>query len=271
MNVRSPIKYHGGKSLLAKRQVIYEPKTYTIFGDCCLGGGSYICVKDRPGISEYANDLDGELTNFFRVLQDDGLFSSLLRRLENTPFSQSEFAEATLDRPMVPDLDRAWAFFVRNRQSRQSFGKTFSTPTKRIRRGRNENVSAWNSAIDALTPFRDRLRWVEIRQMNVMDFIPLIDSPSTFFYIDPTYLAFTRVAGQYTMEMSVSDHTQLLALLEGIQGKFMLCGYASEIYETAAERNRWSKIEFQVTKSSSSAKTKPVATEIIWMNYKELN
>lgn len=266
-STRSPLRYHGGKSQLAKKQVIYEPSQYKIFGDCCVGGGSYLCVKDRPGVSEYANDLDGELTNFFRVLQDDGLFSSLLKRLENTPFSQSEFAAATEDHSIFPDVDRAWAFFVKNRQSRQSFGKTFSTPTKRLRRGRNENVSAWNSSIDSLEPFRNRLRWVEIRQMKVIDFIPMIDSPSTFIYIDPTYLDFTRVAGLYTMEMSEQDHVDLLELLGSIEGKFMLCGYDSELYSAYANKNGWTRQEFSVTKSASSAKTKPKATEIIWMNY----
>lgn len=264
---KSPLRYHGGKTFLSKKQVIYEPKVYSIFGDCCVGGGSYLCVKDRPGVSEYANDLDEELTNFFRVLQDDGLFSSLLRRLENTPFSQAEFIAASEETSLIPDLDRAWAFFVRNRQSRQSLGKCFSTPTKRLRRGRNENVSAWNSAIESLTPFRDRLKWVEIRQMKVSDFIPMIDSPTTFFYVDPTYLDFTRVAGKYTMEMSLADHEELLSILAGIQGTFMLCGYDSPLYSHHESVNNWNRVEFTVTKNSSSAKTKPTATEIIWMNY----
>lgn len=261
----SPLKWHGGKSQLAKKFVLYEPKGYRIFGDCCVGGGSFLCVKDRPGVSEFANDLDGELTNFFRVLQDDSLYPKLLHRLEHTPFSQMEFDYSLT--PLVPDLDRAWAFFVRNRQSRQAMGKEFATRTHRTRRGRNENASAWLSAIDRLAEFRDRVRWVEIRQMDCVDFIRLIDSPATLYYCDPPYLAETRVAGQYTVEMDRPKHIQLLDTLAEIEGKFMLSGYDSEIYQQYEKRYGWRRIEFPVRKSSSGQKTKPTATEILWLNY----
>ncbi len=265
-----PLRYHGGKSQLAKKHVIYEPKNYRLFGDACVGGGSYLCVRDRPGVSEYANDMYGELTNFFRVLQDDRLYSILENRLLATPFSQSEYDRAKKHPRgpwLVPDVDAAHAFFVRNRQSRQALEKDFATRSFRLRRERNEQTSSWNSAIYSLKPFRDRLRWVEIREMDIIDFIDLIDSPHTFFYVDPPYLADTRVAGKYAVEMPLPKHLELLRRLQSIEGKFMLCGYDSSVYRSYELMNMWKRVEFPVSKSSSSAKTKPKTTEVIWMNY----
>lgn len=265
---RSVLKYHGGKSQLAKKHTIYEPSRYSIFGDCCVGGGSFLCVKDRPGVSEFANDTYAELTNFFRVLQGEDTYERFKKKVENTPFSQIEFLDASQDAALVPDVDRAHAFFVRNRQSRQGLETDFATRTRRLRRNRNENASAWNSAIDGLDEFRDRIRWVEIREMDVEAFIDLLDSPSTFFYVDPPYLSETRVAGEYAVEMTPEQHRSLLEKLSGIEGKFMLCGYPSEMYAEFTQQNGWNTVEFEVSKSSSSAKSKPKAKEIIWRNYK---
>lgn len=275
MAVKSPLKYHGGKSRLAKKQVGYEPRTYKLFGDCCVGGGSYLTVKDRPGVAEFANDLDGNLLNFFRVLQQPESYKRFMSLLENTPFSDQEFAKAssmletTGDTQLIPCPSLAWAFFVVNRQSRQGLGKDFATRTRRTRRDRNENTSAWLSAVDQVVDFRDRLKWVEMRQMDVCDFIAMLDSPDAFFYVDPPYTHDTRTAGRYAVEMEDAQHFKLLTLLSNIEGKFMLCGYPSKLYETFEQASGWNRIEFQVAKSSSSASTKPVAVEAIWRNYKD--
>lgn len=273
-SVRSPLKYHGGKSILGKRQVIYEPSNYKIFGDCCVGGGSYLTVKDRPGVSEFANDLDGVLLNFFRVLQSESHYEAFRHRITNTPFSDAEFdlASSILDdnqTTIVPNADMAWAFFVVNRMSRQGLGKDYATRSRRLRRNRNENVSAFLSAVDQLAEFRTRLRWVELRQMGVLEFIQLLDSSNTFFYVDPPYLMSTRVAGGYKVEMTLDYHSELLKTLSNISGKFMLCGYPSEEYAKVAKSCGWNHIEFQASKSSSSSTTKPLAKEVIWRNYKD--
>ena len=272
MAVKSPIRYFGGKSQLAKKHVNYEPSRYTVFGDCCVGGGSYLSVKDRIGVSEHANDLDGLLLNFFRVLQSPQHFAALVTRLESTPFSDQEFdlGSSILESPsitIVPNVEVAWAYFVVNRMSRMGLGNDYATRTRRTRRERNENVSAYRSAIESLYEFRDRILWVELRQMDLCEFIRLYDSPSTFFYVDPPYLLDTRVAGGYNVEMTEDDHLRLLCLLRDIEGKFMLCGYDHELYSHTEQECGWNRVEFQVSKSSSSSNTKPVATEILWRNY----
>lgn len=231
-----------------------------------------MCVKDRQGVAEFANDLDGRLLNFFRVLQNLSLFQYLVHRLESTPFSSLDYtlASSILDsspHPLVPDVDLAWAFFVVNRQSRQALGKDYATPSSRLRRNRNENVSSFRSAIDNLTDFRNRLLWVELLQMDVCSCIQKLDRPDTFFFVDPPYVKSTRIAGGYSTEMDFDDHVRLLDTLAKIEGKFMLCGYDSELYKDYESRHVWHRFEFPTVKHSSSSSSKPKSIEILWLNY----
>src|SRR5262245_48010301 len=73
-----PIKRHGGKSYLAKRIVDLMPPraqnpnapadddpSWLHYVEPFFGGGAVLLALDPEGISEVANDLDGELTNFW--------------------------------------------------------------------------------------------------------------------------------------------------------------------------------------------------------------
>jgi hypothetical protein len=55
-----------------------------------FGGGAVLLALDPEGISEVANDLDGRLMNFWRVLQNDADFARLQRVIEAVPFSERE-------------------------------------------------------------------------------------------------------------------------------------------------------------------------------------
>lgn len=225
---------------------------------------------DNNGVSEVFNDIDGELTNFYRVLQSEVLFEQLIKMCELTPFSEIEFQAAklhTLYGSFGESVIKAWKFFVRNRMSRGGSGKDFATPTSRLRRGINENVSAYLGALDSLPEFHKRLRYAEVRKMDFRDFLSQYDHEDAFFYVDPPYLKSTRVAGEYDYEMDGNDHLNLLDILSKLNGKFMLSTYDNLMYSSTAVFQGWQKATFEVSKSSSSSKTKPKAVETIYMNY----
>ena len=69
MTVGSPLKWHGGKSYLAKRIIELMPPHLT-YCEPFAGGLSVMLAKDPDGISEVANDLHGDLSNFWKVLAD---------------------------------------------------------------------------------------------------------------------------------------------------------------------------------------------------------
>lgn len=287
-----PLKWHGGKNYLAKwlhslapPSVCEDPEHgYTHRNIVCGGGlGEFWNWEPVNGISEAVNDSNVELTRFWIVLQNDDLFADFSRIVSCTPFSQERFEAAQVtklidgllgeeqisDKRMTGLARQAANFFIRYRQSRQGLGKDYATPTRRTRRGMNENVSAWLSAVDGLPECHARLRSVELRNLDAVEFIEKYDHPRALFYCDPPYLHETRSStGEYgDHEMSEGDHTRLLFKLSRIKGRFMLSGYHSELYDEAAEVAGWQCREREIDNKASSSKTKPKRVECVWTNY----
>lgn len=266
MTASSCLKRHGGKAYIAKKiRKLFPP--HTRYCEPYFGSGAVMFSGDGEGVAEFANDLDRNLTDFWLVLRDTP--HRMLHYLWATPLSRVAFQGAESNLASNDRLQRATAFFIRNRQSRQGLGKDYCTPTSRLRRGMNEQVSAWLSAVDGLPEFHQRLRRVEIRCQDALSFIRELDSPETLFYCDPPYLHETRSSvGEYgELEMTPEDHEALLHHLHRIKGKFVLSGYRSDLYDRFAAVAGWNRIDIEIDNKASSAKNKPRKIESLWMNY----
>jgi DNA adenine methylase len=270
MTAASAIKRHGGKHYIAPKLVQYLPahkhRVYPY-----AGGLSDLFAWPFEGVSEVANDLDYNLMNFWAVLQDKSLFADFIRRVQATPFSEKTFELSEHVAPGASSIVRAVAFFVRNRQSRQGLEQSFATLSKkRIRRGMNEQVSAWLSAVEGLPDIHARIKRVVLRNAPALAVIKSEDGPDTFFSIDPPYLPETRVTTDaYKHEMTYEDHVDLLARLGKLQGRFMLHGYPSDLYEATERLNGWRHVDFAMPNNASSAKEKEIKIERVWMNYQD--
>lgn len=265
-----PLKWHGGKQPLAMWLHSLAPKEYThrniVFGG---GLGEFWNWLPIEGISEAVNDTNIELTNFWAVLRNDIWFSDFKWLVGRVPFADSSFDVASLNIQGACEVCRAVRFFVKYRLSRQGLGKDYATPTTRTRRGMNENVSAWLSAVDGLQDCHERLRRVEIRNLDFAEFIRKYDHPQALFYCDPPYMHETRSStGEYgPHEMDSDAHGKLLNQLAEIKGKFMLSGYRSPLYDVAGGQFGWDRHDFETTNKASSSKTKEKRTECVWTNY----
>jgi DNA adenine methylase len=283
--VSQPIKRHGGKSYLAQRLIALMPPRarnpnapaaddpgWTHYVEPYFGGGAVLLAQDPEGISEVVNDLDGALTNFWDVLKSRERFPELQRLAALTPVSEVEFARAgqDLNDGRLSPAERALAFLVRNRQSRQALGKDFMTPVRnRTRRGMQEQASAWLSAVEGLPELHARLQRVLIRNTDALSVIRSEDTPRTLFYCDPPYLQETRTArsayGQF--EMTEAEHRDLLVALRGINGRFLLSGYHSPLYDQTAARLGWHCTEFDIDNKASGGASKRRVVECVWTNY----
>lgn len=276
-----PIKWHGGKSYLASWLHSLAPPScvddpangYTHRNIVFAGGlGEFWNWQPIDGISETVNDCNSGLTNFYEVLGDCLLADAFIRELQMTPLSQGVW-ERSLNETLSatdPSIGAAKAFFLKYRQSRQGLGKDYTTPTTRTRRGMNEQVSAWLSAVDGLPECHERLRRVEIRNLDCIDFIQKYDHPRALFYCDPPYLHETRATtGEYEHEMTAEQHEHLLNTLAMIQGKFMLSGYHSQLYDQwqVCASNGFRCHERTIDNKASSKKTKDKRIECVWCNY----
>src|SRR5213082_2977986 len=100
-NLTPPLKWLGGKTYLAGRIIAMMPP-HTHYVEAFGGGLAVLLDKPAAGISEVVNDIDRELTNFWRVLQDDEQFGRFHRIVQAVLFSEVEWAEAA-DRLSDPD------------------------------------------------------------------------------------------------------------------------------------------------------------------------
>lgn len=266
----APLKYHGGKTYLANEIIRRFPK-HIHYVEPYFGGGAVLFAKPQKwieGYSEVINDIDGELMTFWRVLKFSTTLGHFVRRVQATPFSQVEWQES---KNYLGDdaIGRAVALFVRFRQSRQGLGDSFATMSRsRTRRGMNEQVASWLTAIEGLPEAYMRLRKVVMFNDDAINIIRREDSPDTFFYLDPPYLQSTRKAKKaYRFEMTEEQHAELLDALSRIKGKFLLSGYGSALYELARLENGWVRHDIVIDNKASGAKTKAKVTECLWANY----
>lgn len=270
MSLTQPIKWHGGKHYLAKWIISQMPK-HTHYVEPYFGGGSVLLQKDPEGVSEVANDVDRNLSCFWNHLADDRRFSEFGRMVESIPFSENDFdaSRAELAFGSSRDLHRAVAFFVVARQSRQGLCRDFATLSRnRTRRGMNEQVSSWLTAIEGLPEVHARMKRVVVLNRDALDVIRQQDGPNTLFYLDPPYLHETRkTTSDYSHEMTAEDHCRLLDALAGIEGKFILSGYPSELYYASMAKHGWDFASCRIDNKASSAKIKEKKIECLWANF----
>lgn len=263
------IKWHGGKSYLAKRIVALMPRCLH-YVEPYAGGLAVLLARNPEGVSEVVNDMNRNLMNFWKVLQDPETFEQFRRRIEAVPFAEAEWKEASESLQRETDasaVERAVWFFVACRQSLAGRMDSFAPLSRRrIRRGMNEQASAWLTSIEGLPAVHERLRRVVILNKPALEVMRQQDGPDTLFYCDPPYLPETRTAPDiYEFEMTVDDHRELLATLRSLKGKVMLSGYPSPLYEQ--ELMGWTKHVFDLPNHAAGGATKTRETECLWCNF----
>lgn len=276
-----PLKWHGGKSYLADWIIDLMPRHLHYVEP--FGGGLAVLLAKNPfdqrhqwsekyfekGISEVMNDVNRELMNFWKVLQDEEPFKRFKRIVETTPFSQPQWDEAGMRmRPRHElDVEAAVAFFVRCRQSRAGGFKVFATLSRnRTRRRMNEQASAWLGCIEGLADVHERLKRVVVLCDDALKVIRQQDGERTLFYLDPPYVHNTRsTTDAYQYEMDESVHDELLSTIQQCDGRIMLSGYPNELYDRSL--HDWNRHDREIDNKVSGGASKRVMTESIWCNF----
>jgi len=290
-SINGPLKWHGGKAYLAGEIVkLFPPRCanpnspadgdagYVHYCEPYFGGGSVLLANDPEGISEVVGDADFFLSNFWNVLSSKDEWPQFRRTIEATQFSEHRWHLASLRLNEIKrygahdrDVYCAVEFFITCRQSLAGRMDAFAPRSRnRTRRGMNEQVSAWLNSIEGLAAVHSRLKRVLIVSAKAIEVIQKEDGPRTLFYLDPPYLHETRsTTGEYgEHEMTSEDHVELLNTLGAIQGRFVLSGYRSALYDQFADFCGWRRVEFDIANHAAGGKTKERKTECVWMNYK---
>jgi len=266
-----PLKWPGGKTPLADRIIGLMPEHLHYVEPFC-GGSAVLLRKNPQKISEVVNDLNGNLTNFFCVLQREKLFEKFRRRVAAIPFSRVEWEEAERklrEQPEANKVARAAWFFVLNRMSHAGRMDAFTGVTKTRTRGdRNAEANAWQGAVEGLPQIHARLMRVVIENQPAIKLMKNHDVKGCLQYCDPPYLASTRSSPNVygAFEMSDDDHRKFLATAKSLKhAKVLISGYPCELYDRALRE--WQRHEFDVPNHAAGGKSKRRMKEVVWVNY----
>lgn len=261
IRLRTPISYYGGKQKLASRIISLIPR-HTLYCEPFIGGAAIFFAK-RPSEIEVINDTNGELINFYRTLKED--FSALEAEISTSLHSRDLHRKASLiynNPDMFDRVKRAWAVWILSTQSfagildgTWGFDLSKNTTTKKINTKRHGFTRT----------FAQRLQRCQLECADALYVIASRDTPESFFYCDPPY--FNSDLGHYD-GYTEKDYEDLLNLLSGIKGKFLLSSYPSPILKRFTKKYGWQKWsinqKISVNAKGGNQKTK---TEVLVANY----
>lgn len=235
---RPALRYHGAKWRLAPWILSHFPG-HDRYVEPYGGSAAVLLRKPRSG-GEVYNDLDDQVVNVFRVLQDPALAEQLRRRLVLTPYSRSEFKRAY--EPATDAVDAAAKMVIRATMGFGSAGMTRRHVTGFRSRATARHAmpaAEWATWPDCVPAFVQRLRGVVIENRPALEILAQHDSLETLFYVDPPYVAATRCPrtqanGRYQQfyrhDLVDADHEQLAERLHALRGLVLLSGYPSPLY-----------------------------------------
>lgn len=257
--MKTPITYYGGKQKLIK-EILPMIRVHKLYCEPFCGGAAVFFAKE-PSPVEVINDVNSELINFYRTVQNDfvGLEKEVRISLHSRRLHKD--AQVIYENPhMFSEVKRAWAVWVLASQSFSSildgswgYDVKKGSTTKKISNKRESFTE--DLAI--------RLQNVQIECTDALRIITSRDSPETFFYCDPPY--YNSDCGHYD-SYSKEDFTALLQKLSSIEGKFLLSSYPSDVLKEFTAKYGWKNKSFEqkVSVNKGAGKSK---TEVLSWNY----
>lgn len=233
MTITAPvIRYHGPKFRLAPWVLQHFPP-HTCYVES-FGGAAGVLMQKPRSYAEVYNDLDGDIVNLFRVLQDQNSRSTLVERLVFTPYSREEF-ELSWE-PSNEPVERAKRTIIRAQMGFGSAGATKGVTGFRIDTKRQYGTaqSLWATYPNQLAKVGQRF-FVLIENRPAIEVITAHEGTRTLHYVASPYMHDTRYRGAssgryYKHEMNDAALRELLGVLLELEEMVVLSGCPSDLY-----------------------------------------
>lgn len=209
---KSPIKWLGGKSLLADKIIDIIPKHETYI-EPFFDAGQVFFKKPKSRIN-VINDIHSELINFFMICkeQPQELIDSFNYILTSRDY-YNILREQNVTK--LNEIQRAHRFYYMIRAGfGGKFGDVFGTGTKRL------NGFQWNTVKPHIDVAHKRLVDTTIENLDYKKIFEIYDYEDAFFFIDPPYLGTSQEG--YGDTFKFKDFKHLNKILENIKGKFLM-------------------------------------------------
>jgi DNA adenine methylase len=189
-DLKSPLRYPGGKSRAVQRMKFLQPAHYDEYREPFVGGGSFFIYlrQKRPDLRIWINDLNPELYYFWKYAQKDSqqLARELMIIKRERQNGQELFDEfLNLNTSSLTNFERAIRFFVLNRITFSGVVESggYSQPAFETR--------FTNSSIDRVSRLGPLLEGIKITQLDYRHLLQEGDK-SVFTYLDPPYFKATK-------------------------------------------------------------------------------
>lgn len=260
INMKTPLSYYGGKQKLCSVILSLIP-SHQLYCEPFVGGGAIFFGK-QPSAVEVLNDTNSELINFYRVVQNH--YAEVERMIRGTLHSRRLHSDASTvyNNPhLFDEIKHAWAVWVLTSQTFSSiidgtwgYDKKDNTTTQKISNKREQFT-------EQLTA---RLQNVQLECADALYIIQSRDTTHSFFYCDPPY--FNSNCGHYN-GYSSDNFEGLLRRLSGIQGRFLLSSYPSDLLLKYAKGNGWWMRSVEQSISVNKGYSGKKKVEVMTANY----
>jgi DNA adenine methylase len=259
--MKPPLTYYGGKQKLSQLITSLIPD-HNLYCEPFFGGGAVFFAKP-PSNLEVINDCNGDMINFYRVVKNN--HRKLAKEIKATLHSREhhQAAKIVLGYPQhFNEIKRAWAIWVLANEGYASrldsswgYDRKRNTSAKRLHHKR-ENFTR---------QYAERMEKTEIECTDAPKVIQSRDHKDSFFYCDPPY--FNAGMGHYK-NYSEQDFENLLKLLSGIKGKFLLSSYPSPLLSRYSKKFKWHSKEINMPLAVNARYKKGNRkTEVLTANY----
>jgi DNA adenine methylase len=259
--LKTPLSYYGGKQQLAKVILGLIPE-HRIYCEPFLGGAVIFFAKE-PSKVEIINDTNGEIINFYEVLQRD--FTALEKEVKISLHSRKLHSHAWViyQNPELFDrIKRAWAIWM---LANSSYGHMIDGGFGYDRSTGGTTKKLANKRLNFTEDYAIRLQNAQIECCDALKIIRSRDTEGSFFYCDPPYVGSDQ--GHYD-GYTQEDFDGLLSLLETIKGKFLLSSFRNKALTETAERNGWHSFEVKMQCSMTNRyESKRGKVEVLTANY----
>ena len=255
---RPVLRYYGGGWSRAAWTISHFP-SHSVYCEPFMGSGS-ILLRKQPSKLEIANDIDGRLMAFFRVLRERP--DELIQAIRLSPWHEGEYL-LNLERA-DEELEEARRFFLSCWASIQG-GPAPGPADFRWQKKETRRSPAPQDIIrlEHLLQAAERLKRVQFLQRDGLDLIRKMRATGALLYVDAPYLAETRKRlDGYRHEAGDREwHEELATLLLQHEGPALIAGYRSSLYEQLYEQAGWSRVEREQQANSGKR-----AIECLWLS-----
>lgn len=258
MKVKTCLRYPGGKFYGLKSLLPYLKINHKEYRETMIGGASVFLAKDHVDLN-WINDIDSELINFYKIIQNEDTKQELYMLLENEIASKGRHQEIKQFEPN-DKIESAFKFFYLNRTS---FSGIMVKPRWGYMVGSSVTPDRWTKIIE---PVSQKLKKTEITNV---DFRKIINSKSKFsdedvlLYVDPPY--FDASKNIYNNQFTKKDHLDLCKLLKNTKFKFIL---SYDNYDEVSEMYDWAFVDKSDWTYFMSENRRQVGRELIISNFK---